>query len=1124
MKKYILILLAALFVPSCTMAADIDVSINAETKEIEAVIDIGRNEKSVSAAAKVINSAGNIDYLADGYTDENGKWSFEYNTGSAGYFDITAYTGGEKVTDTFFIGDTITVEAENVKRQTFSPSKVTADTLNGGAMIRYNGNSGINTYFLEYEFDAATAGIYELVSRTTAFGVRWTTDYTFSINGTVYTPAEYVVKIRDYTEYTGSTGLLKEYSLGRVYLTEGTNKLRITLDKNDPTESGIYSFHADCFKFELMGFEFDKITTNDAAGVYEQAEDVMLSIDFKAPAYREEEYTYIITDFENNTVCEETVSVKEGEMSIPVNLGQYDCGWYRFVLSKDGEEMSYVTFAVVPPYAERYAGETPFAADFASAQLVKTKENRRKLAKAAKLAGIQWVRERTSWNGMQTDENTEPYYNEINKITDIMHENGMKVSSILTNIPEWTDMTDLETIYNMQKKLSENTGIDMWEIDNENDGRTESGPADVYAAYYKAAALGNADAQTPSMMSMSAQCMDVDASYNRLFMKNDLISWSDIYNFHTHTTLGSNTLPVINSSMIGEHFEVSEVNGDRPFWITEAGLYIQTDENSEINDEQRAAQARYNIVSTVQSLAAGTEKHFWFIWPQFIENGKEMGTFDKYLNPNPSYQSQAVMSYVLGKAEIKGKLDISGAEGYVFDNGTSDVAVMWSENDTTAVFATDSSVTVTDIMGRETEVLSQNGSVTVNVGKYPVYVTFGQNISGYTPIIYDREHTAKTEYSAAERIVIQQIFEGQELSESRMGYILEEGKSQQMTVRLYNFNNSDKSVKLSGSLYGYDVIPKTDEITIPAMGNADVAVTLTPSGDTLTDTQLNLIFSVTADGEVSSPSAAYVVVQGEIKAPEIPASGYDSVASWKTSNIGSGGNAVLTKTSDGIHFNVSTADGNRWFYPQLAVNSAQISSADGISFAVKADTASSGKGSYNVYCYLSDGRSYSLGGSSGIALTDRWIQINRTWDEFVIRSTPLGESDTRPIDLSLVRYISVGGNFDADNVGYTLKHLGYFNKTEGEGITILSGWAGSDIAKAQIINNAGNIGEYVIIAAVYDGEGRLISLHTGDVEEKPAQITYDVNVKGDMRGSSVKLFAWNGFSGLVPLTECEEIR
>ena len=294
MKKYILILLTVFMTAQSALAAGIDVSVNAQTKEINAVIDTGRREKSVSAAAKVVNSAGNIDYLADGYTDENGKWSLAYKTDSAGYFDITAYAGGETASDTFFIGDTITVEAENVKRQTFSPGKVTADTLSGGAMIGYTGNSGVTTYFLEYEFDVATEGMYELVSRTTAFGARWTTDYTFKINGVEYTPAEYVVKSKDYTEYTASTGLLKEYSLGIVPLVSGINKLRIILDKNDPAESGDYSFHADCFEFELMGFEFDKITTNDAAGVYEQTEDITLSIDFKAAAYREEEYTYII--------------------------------------------------------------------------------------------------------------------------------------------------------------------------------------------------------------------------------------------------------------------------------------------------------------------------------------------------------------------------------------------------------------------------------------------------------------------------------------------------------------------------------------------------------------------------------------------------------------------------------------------------------------------------------------------------------------------------------------------------------------------------------------------------------------------------------------------------------------
>ena len=229
-----------------------------------------------------------------------------------------------------------------------------------------------------------------------------------------------------------------------------------------------------------------------------------------------------------------------------------------------------MTLSVVKPHSERYSGETPFAADYAGTYLLEKRDKFERETRAARLAGIGWMRERTSWRLYQHDSADEPYYADINRTADVLHKNGIKMTTILYGLPDWTDETKLFDI-----------------------------PADVYAAFYKAAALGNEAAGASAKTSMAAQCMNADASYNRLFMKNDLQSFGSIYNYHIHTALNDGEAPQLAGKNVLQHRAAAEDNGEKPFWITEAGIYVQADENGEMNDAQRAQQAHEGLIRAV---------------------------------------------------------------------------------------------------------------------------------------------------------------------------------------------------------------------------------------------------------------------------------------------------------------------------------------------------------------------------------------------------------------------------------------------------------------------------------------------------------------------------------------------
>lgn len=1109
---------------ACTAAADIDASV----REAVCTFNLGRAEKSVPVLTRITDKNGDSDYYDEGYTDAGGNYSFTYNVrkGKTGYFNVEMTADGESAQTSFFIGESFTVEGESFKTKTFSPEIIKAEgMLSGGAMMRYNGGYTAKVCFLEYEFDAPAAGWYELTTRNSEFSQPWTTDFSVRVNsGTEYKPAKYADISKAYTDYKPSPSLMKEYRVGYFYLNEGANKMRIYLDKDDPAQNGNYVVFIDCFKFEMQGCRLDGIATNDSCGVYEYGNDVTLNVNFTADSPKNENYTYTLTDYYGNAE-NGSLTLSEGENTIPVNLGKKACGWYRFKLFKDETEAAFVTLSVVKPHSERYSGETPFAADYAGTYLLEKRDKFERETRAARLAGIGWMRERTSWRLYQHDSADEPYYADINRTADVLHQNGIKMTTILYGLPDWTDETKLFDIYNFQKKLAENTSVDIWEIDNETDGSPARGPADVYAAFYKAAALGNEAAGASAKTSMAAQCMNADASYNRLFMKNDLQSFGSIYNYHIHTALNDGEAPQLAGKNVLQHRAAAEDNGEKPFWITEAGIYVQADENGEMNDAQRAQQARYAVQSTVESLALGTDKHFWFIWPQYLENGKEMGTFDKNLNPNPSYQSYATLTYMLGKAEYKGKMKNENVSGYIFDTGKGTAAVMWAENETVVSLPFDKDAEITDMMGRSSAAAAENGSASITVGNDPIYVALGSEMPEYEAVRYNRRELSDVSFSEGQRIVIRQVFAGQSGTDARMGYTVRAGQTAQIKLEIYNFNDKAVAAKLRGSLYGSSVEFENDTVTLGAMSKTDVNVTLVPKENQLTGTQLNLIFDCTAeDGSTSSPSASYVIFEEDLENAEftgaLPLS--QIARGWHTNN--SGGTVTAIDTSDGVHFSVSFTNDARWAYPFIFTSGASPENSEGITFTAKADSGSEGAGYYNVYCDLSDGRKFSLGAVTDIPLKSEWVRVNRSWSDFKLQSNPNNVENAEKLDPSKITAISFGGIFYENEAGYTLKHIGFIRPPEdGVGVTVLSAWSGDEITKVQLTENSRSIGEYELIVASYDENGAVSGIGRKKISDRDAFASYDVNIKCKARSASVRLFAWDK-KAFHPLSEAITVR
>lgn len=915
-----------------------------------------------------------------------------------------------------------------------------------------------NAYKINYTFDAEKEGAYALSLRCGDVGQLWTSDFWLSVNdGDPVYISDVAVKTADFKSETLGTSLIKEYMAGAFELEEGQNVLSVIIDSSDVRSAldGKIGFWLDWISFSEIGFGFNRMTPSAISGVYERNEKVSYNLSFYAKADKEYVYNYRVTDFWGREAECGELSLAKGKKEMQLNLGIYDIGWYKLELLQNEESIGYAYFSVVPKMSERYEGETPFAADFASYYFAKDAKELDRQIKTAQLAGITYARERGGWaaftNGGQID-----WSSTVTGNMPKLKEAGFGTTQILETMNLFQNGTDsfkdLFTAYNFQQKLVENADgiIDVIEIDNELDGATSKVMADDYAAYLKAMFISNADTGGKMKMSVVSQCLDLNNTFNEGLRLNKAMDYTDLYNFHAHTTFtDKDKILGIREDYIEDNMEakMESTEKDIPFWLTEAGIYILLENGkTELTDKQAKDQARYLTTATTESLANGVDKVFWFIWPKYIENNQEMGTFDAKGNPNPAYQAQAICTYMLGKGEYKGIIENGTVKGHLFNNGKNDVMVLWTDAPQTYEIKTDKPITVTDMVGQSSVLNPQNGKVNVETAYYPVYVSFDgeADSANYYPREYRVDTELKREFTTAERIILQQTFDGKSTEEARSnGYELADGKEERMTLTVNNFNKKEQEVKLTGTLDGYDVIIEKNMIKVPPMSKADVNVKLVPVEENvfpdIGDIRKNLKFTAETDGLISSPSVSPIrIVNAKTVTPLFLMEGSEDINNFDITNVAADAITNATVQSDGSYrFGVTFARSNCWYYPKLKINDAsKLADTDGIVFWVRSDEIGEGIGDVKSFIDFKDGRRYYTGMARKYPCEPGWVQAKIAWDDFILFTSPYGAMDLRDFDPTLIDYIEIGGHFYnidlTQEQGIYIKEPGFFAYSDRE--------------------------------------------------------------------------------------------
>ena len=801
-------------------------------------------------------------------------------------------------------GFSVRTEAEDRVSDTIGGSVVEGDEFSGGkALIADYARDNEVEHSVDFSVTVPEDGAYSLTAFASRFGSMNTTDYDIYVNGEYALDAKKNIVATENisTPSLPRTNVMRKMTFSSIRLSKGENTVSFVLDNSDrqPNKPLFYIDYFDIVPSPdataICEIGYTQTPTGDyskqaiAASeleVYVGSWAMTASVSVATFASEAEDIQTVdisIEDYNGNTVFSDSISPSFGKFLYTADLGKHPTGYFKMKAAVGERLLAQKDYVVLPAVEDRDLElDSPFASDFASYHILADRpEIVGNYAAVAKLTGVSVLRERLDWiytewiQGGYDFSRSDSFYGSITEM-------GLDILPFISNAPRWvTDtgnkifMHALSEVYTYSKKVAEkyadiSKALEIW---NESDYFTYV-PADMYASFYKAAALGVVDSGTGLPKVIGGLCqLPSENPYLDIVYRNGIFDYSDAFNWHYHI-YDKTERPVtefIDGTTAGEFTSFANTNlSDLPSWCTEAGIKLfPSSKTEDLSEKQQKIQSNYMVTSACQSLAAGTDKHFWFILLKMEEtDGSGWGWFGSFGSKNQPFSSvvtEAVMTQTLGKGIYKGELNSlpSGVEGHVINNGTDDVIVLWSSYGTDVTLSSSGNVLKTSVVGDREILKSTNGKITVSVSPEPVFIT----VDGCADTsIYDATEnepakaiTAKNDFSVGERVVMTQIWydltdTSAYLAARDNGYkVSAEGNT--ITLKLVNFNDFEVSGTVSGSADGYTVTGSGETITIPAMSEKEVTFTITPNGGT---GSTYLTFSGTFNGSETSPSVSRI--------------------------------------------------------------------------------------------------------------------------------------------------------------------------------------------------------------------------------------------------------------------------
>ncbi len=436
------------------------------------------------------------------------------------------------------------------------------------------------------------------------------------------------------------------------------------------------------------------------------------SVTIKAPP--EQTVRWRVADDANNVVA-------QGEVSdASAKLGILGVGWYRLTfLDASGAVVAQTTGGVLSPLRAPTPQDSPICVDSATAWFARNDPAKQeRFAYLAALAGMNWIRDRITWGGIQTGLDTFTQDTTYDSAATIQAKYGLKVLQVFHDTPGWaTDREldgdrasrrfprDLRLLYNFCKAMGRRYEgrVLAWEPWNEANIAMFGGHTiDEMCTHQKTAYLGFKAAKRDLTVCWNVYAGSGTALHAQGVDENEAWPYFDTYNIHTYSK---------PDAYLKEFEPARSVVYGRPLWLTECGigLHWQTERPwSELSPEDERRQAQFIAPSFASSLFAGVNRHFFFILGNYPENQNQFGILRNDQTPRPAYVALAAVGHLLAGAVPLGRWTPEQnpeARIYAFravpDGVEHDILVAWANKPTSISWTEGTSPeAVYDYLGR----------------------------------------------------------------------------------------------------------------------------------------------------------------------------------------------------------------------------------------------------------------------------------------------------------------------------------------------------------------------------------------------------------------------------------------
>ena len=157
--------------------------------------------------------------------------------------------------------------------------------------------------------------------------------------------------------------------------------------------------------------------------IFEKSEDVKYNITDSDGT----NITVTVTDYFGTKTINAAAYPSSGTLS----LGMFDTGWYEITMSQSGKNIYSGALSVVPDAEDEYT-DTPFAVDVAANGVLKDINDAPDYARAAKLMGRSWARERFVWS---ENKDGSPNYGNFEKVVNAYAAENVNVLGMYATSP-----------------------------------------------------------------------------------------------------------------------------------------------------------------------------------------------------------------------------------------------------------------------------------------------------------------------------------------------------------------------------------------------------------------------------------------------------------------------------------------------------------------------------------------------------------------------------------------------------------------------------------------------------------------------------------------------------------------